>query len=114
MTYYDIMFEAINERYENGEITFEQANELNQIAFNRYTTETSKETKEKRDNEYYGTNKEDLAERSIKRKIRAKDKPETVPEKKSIEKINDRITKFNSKSNRTNSGLTVKFPVYNA
>ena len=53
MTYYDIMFESINEQYENGEITFEQAEELNQIAYDRYMTETSKTSKEKRDRLYY-------------------------------------------------------------
>ena len=57
MTYYDIMFGAINEQYESGEITFEQAEELNQIAYDKYMTETSKETKAKRDEHYYGLTK---------------------------------------------------------
>ena len=39
MTSYDIMYEAINDKYENGEITFEQANELNEMAYDRYITE---------------------------------------------------------------------------
>ena len=114
MTMYDVMVDAISDRYNNDEITYEQATELISLAYDKYMTETSRETKEKRDNTYYGTDKEDLAQRSIKRQIRRKDKPETAPEKKSIEKISDRITKFNSKTNRTNSGLHVKFPVYNA
>lgn len=49
MTLYDIMYKAITEKYENGEITFEQANELNELAYDRYTTETSEASKEKRD-----------------------------------------------------------------
>lgn len=39
MTLYDIMYKAITEKYENGEITFEQANELNNLAYDRYVTE---------------------------------------------------------------------------
>ena len=54
MTMYDVMFEAINEQYENGEITFEQAEELNDLAYDKYVIETSKETKAKRDDLYYG------------------------------------------------------------
>ena len=39
MRMYDIMFEAINERYENGHITFEQAEELNNLAYEKYVIE---------------------------------------------------------------------------
>lgn len=53
-TLYDIIYEAINEQYENGDITFEQANELNELAYDKYIIETSKATKEKRDRLYYG------------------------------------------------------------
>lgn len=54
MLEYDIMYGAIKAKYENGEITYEQANELNDIAYNKYITETSKATKVKRDNYFYG------------------------------------------------------------
>ena len=57
MTMYDVMYEAINEQYENGEITFEQANELNELAYDKYVVETSKASKEKRDRLYYGITK---------------------------------------------------------
>ena len=39
MSPYDIMYEAINDKYENGVITFEQANELNELAYVRYVIE---------------------------------------------------------------------------
>ena len=32
MIYYEVMFEAIQDRYNNGEITYEQAEELNELA----------------------------------------------------------------------------------
>ena len=55
MTSYELMFEAINEQYDAGKITFEQADELNRLAYDKYMTETSKETKAKRDELLYGT-----------------------------------------------------------
>ena len=39
MTKYDTIFKAINDRYENGEITFEEAEELNDLAYGKYFTE---------------------------------------------------------------------------
>lgn len=42
MLEYNIMYEAINDKYINGELTYEQANELNIIAFEKYSEPYSK------------------------------------------------------------------------
>ena len=39
---YNTMYEAINDKYINGELTYEQANELNMIAFEKYSEPYSK------------------------------------------------------------------------
>ena len=51
MTKYDAMFEAILNDYENDNITFEQAEELNDLAYDKYVVEadlTKAEKKEKK------------------------------------------------------------------
>ena len=48
MNMYDVMYEAICDKYEHGEITLEEAEMLNDTAYDKYIVETSKETKAKR------------------------------------------------------------------
>ena len=41
MNKYDIIFEALQEKLENGELTMEEAETLNDAAYNRYVTEAN-------------------------------------------------------------------------
>ena len=41
MDKYEIMFEAIQEQYENGDITFEEAEMLNEESYNKYVESTA-------------------------------------------------------------------------
>ena len=43
MTKYEMIFEAIQQKYENGEITFEHAEKLNNIAYEKYAIESEEE-----------------------------------------------------------------------
>ena len=43
MTKYEMIFEAIQQKYDNGEITFEHAEKLNNIAYEKYAIESEEE-----------------------------------------------------------------------
>ena len=46
MTMYEAVFEKLQERYESGELSFEDAERLNRYAYEKYTTEAKEASKD--------------------------------------------------------------------
>ena len=54
MNKYDIIFESLQERLSNNELSFEEASVLNELAYSKYVTESSEEYSAEKEAEFLG------------------------------------------------------------